>query len=60
MRGELRLAASADGATVSWTTGGDVGLNPVGRYFALLMDRWMGRDFEHSLVKLKKTLEKPR
>ncbi len=58
VRGELRLAASADGTTVSWTTGGDVGRNPVGRYIALFMDRWMGRDFEHSLAKLKKTLEK--
>ncbi|MBI5612188.1 MAG: SRPBCC family protein [Gammaproteobacteria bacterium] len=60
VRGVLRLAERDGGTAVTWTSDGDVGRNPVGRYFALFMDRWMGRDFEHSLATLKKTLEKPR
>jgi hypothetical protein len=60
VRGVLRLTEGDGGTSVSWTTDGDAGLNPVGRYFALFMDRWMGRDFERSLATLKKTLEKPR
>ncbi len=59
LQGEFLLTSDGPATLVTWKTGGDVGLNPLGRYFALLLDRWTGRDFEQSLLKLKDKLEKP-
>lgn len=56
-KGEFVLSAAGDGTRVTWRTSGDVGMNPIGRYFALAMDRMMGPDFEQSLANLKRKLE---
>lgn len=42
---------------VAWTNEGDVGLNPVNRWFGAFMDRLVGPDFEAGLVNLKKLAE---
>ena len=55
--GEILLAPIADGTHVTWRMRGEVGMNPVAKYFALLMDYRVGADFEQSLVNLKRKLE---
>jgi len=52
-RGELRLTSESSGTRVTWTNEGDMGNNPVNRYFGLLMDRMVGPDFEAGLANLK-------
>jgi uncharacterized protein YndB with AHSA1/START domain len=51
--GQLRLERSGAGTRVTWTNEGDVGGNPVNRYFGLFMDRLVGPDFEAGLKNLK-------
>ena len=55
--GEILLAPVADGTHVTWRMRGEVGMNPVAKYFALLMDYRIGADFEQSLANLKRKLE---
>lgn len=56
--GELRLAPLPAGTWVTWTMNGDMGANPVWRWFALFMDRMVGPDFEAGLANLKSEAEK--
>lgn len=42
---------------VIWTLDTDMGVNPIGRYFGLFMDKMIGPDYEHGLNKLKAKLE---
>src|SRR5262245_8313243 len=56
--GGISFFPSFDGATlVTWHAEGDLGINPIARYFGLLMDRFMGPDFEVGLTNLKKKVE---
>jgi uncharacterized protein YndB with AHSA1/START domain len=57
-RGQLRLERTAAGTRVTWTNEGDMGANPVNRYFALFMDRLVGPDFEGGLGNLKALVER--
>jgi len=57
--GALTLLPSAGGTEVTWVTAGNVGANPVNHYFAALMDRMVGPDFEGGLANLKALAEKP-
>jgi hypothetical protein len=34
-----------------------MGMNPVGRYMGLMMDRWVGGDYERGLLQLKAQVE---
>jgi len=45
------------GTLVTWYADGDLGMNPIARYFGLQMDRFMGPDFEKGLINLKKKVE---
>ena len=47
----------AAGTRVTWTNEGDMGANPVNRYFGLFMDRLVGPDFEGGLKNLKALVE---
>ena len=58
-RGALTLLPEGTGTAVTWTATGDVGGNPFKRYFAALMDRMVGPDFEGGLANLKALVEKP-
>ncbi len=40
-----------------WTSGGDLGFNPMHRWFGLFMDKFIGPDFERGLVKLQELSE---
>ena len=42
---------------VTWFNQGDLGWNPVSRYFGLLMDKMMGPDFEEGLENLRRKAE---
>ena len=55
--GELRLEPAEGGVRVSWTNAGDMGGNPINRWFGLLMDSLVGPDFEAGLAKLKQVAE---
>lgn len=59
LRGEIELNAAAGATHISWRSSGDTGVNPVHKYFALMMETWIGRDLEQSLAKLKSKLGKP-
>ena len=53
----LDLAAATGGTDVTWGLRADMGLNPVGRYMGLMMDRWVGADYERGLERLKEIVE---
>ncbi len=55
--GEIRLEPAGDSVKVTWTNEGKLGLNPIGRYFGLFMDKFMGPDFEKGLANLKAKVE---
>ncbi len=55
--GDILLAPVADGTHVTWRMRGEVGMNPMAKYFAVLMDYRIGADFEQSLTNLKRKLE---
>ena len=47
------LEPKNDDTKVIWSFDSDLGANPIARYFGLLMDKFLGPDFEHGLHKLK-------
>jgi len=57
--GRLEFAPAGKAVRVSWIAEGEVGANPLKRYFAILMDRMLGPDFEGGLKNLKELAEKP-
>ena len=58
-KGELRLEPAGAGTRVAWTMHGDMGSNPIYRWFALGADGMVGKDFEEGLAGLKTLAEKP-
>ena len=56
--GQLTLEPAGNATRVTWSNEGDVGANPVNRYFALMTDRMVGPDFEGGLANLKSLAEK--
>ncbi|HTN49809.1 MAG TPA: SRPBCC family protein [Burkholderiaceae bacterium] len=57
-RGVLTLAPDGDGTRVTWTNEGDMGSNPLNRYFGLMMDSMVGPDFDAGLKNLKALAER--
>ena len=57
--GVLKLEPAGSATRVTWTNSGDVGGNPLKHYLTLMMDRWVGPDFEAGLANLKALAEKP-
>jgi uncharacterized protein YndB with AHSA1/START domain len=55
--GALALAPNAGKVRVTWTNEGELGNNPINRWFGLLMDRFVGADFEGGLANLKRLAE---
>ena len=53
----IALEPSTAGTTVTWTFDADLGLDPVGRYFGLMMDGQVGPDLEKGLARLKSVAE---
>ena len=57
--GDLTFVADGAGTRVTWTIDGDMGTNPLMRWFALGADRLVGPDFAEGLAGLKALAEKP-
>lgn len=53
----MTLTPATNGTDVVWGLDSDVGAGPIGRYFGLLMDHFVGPDFEKGLAKLKTLAE---
>jgi effector-binding domain-containing protein len=51
------LDAVEGGTRIVWALDTEVGMNPVGRYMGLMMDGWVGKDYERGLEKLKALVE---
>lgn len=45
------------GTFVTWGFDTDMGLNPIGRYMGLMMDTWVGGDYEEGLQNMKALIE---
>lgn len=55
--GEVKLEPTIEGTKVVWSDSGEVGNNPVNRYFVLFIDDMIGPDFEMGLENLKTVVE---
>lgn len=56
-KGEITFTAEGEMVAVKWANSGDLGENPVNRWFGLLLDRMMGPDLQAGLENLKKQAE---
>lgn len=56
--GSLSFAPEGDGTRVTWRDEGDLGMNPVNRWFGLFIERMIGPDFENSLANLGRLVER--
>jgi len=52
------LVPEAGGTRVTWSLDTDNGPGPIGRWFGLMIDHWVGPDYEKGLVNLKALAEK--
>ena len=55
--GGIGFESEGTGTRVVWLNEGELGINPISRYFGLVMDRQIGPDFQQGLQKLKTRLE---
>jgi hypothetical protein len=53
----LTLAPEGTGTRVTWMDEGDLGLNPMNRWFGLFLEKLLAPDFEQSLANLKRIVE---
>ena len=53
----LRLEPQDKGTRVTWSYTADAGFDLIGRYFGLIVDRFVGADYEKGLVQLKALVE---
>ena len=51
------IDATDDGSELTWTLEADMGGNPLGKYFGLMMDGMVGPAYEQGLANLKEILE---
>ncbi|GAB5447295.1 SRPBCC family protein [Gymnodinialimonas sp.] len=52
-----RLTPEGDATRVVWGLTADMGQGPVGRWFGLMMDGWVGADYERGLGRLQAIVE---
>lgn len=55
--GSFTLKGEGDGTRVSWAMDSEHGSNLVSRWFGLLLDSMVGKDYDKGLAKLKQVLE---
>ncbi|CUK08780.1 Polyketide cyclase / dehydrase and lipid transport [Ruegeria denitrificans] len=53
----FQLAPEGDQTQVTWGFESDLGLNPMARWMGLMMDKWVGGDYERGLSNLKELVE---
>ena len=54
---QFLLAAKGEGTEVTWGFTTDLGMNPIARWMGLMMDDWIGADYERGLTALKEIAE---
>ncbi len=54
---EFVLAPEGSGTHLTWSFDSDMGAGPIGRWFGLMMDRFIGPDYEKGLANLKTLAE---
>lgn len=52
-----RMTPDGEGTRVVWGLTADMGSGPVGRWFGLMMDSWVGADYELGLSRLQAQVE---
>ena len=55
--GSMTLEPADGGVKLIWVDGGDLGMNPMSRWFGLFLDRIIGPDFEKGLANMKRLVE---
>lgn len=55
---EMLLAPEGNGTRVTWTLESAFGYDLAGRYFGLVLDKFVGADYEKGLAQLKSVIEK--
>jgi Polyketide cyclase / dehydrase and lipid transport len=55
--GGIKLAPEGTATKATWFADGDLGWNPINRYFGLALDGMMGPDFQAGLENLRKRVE---
>lgn len=56
-QGYMELIPEAAGTKVVWVDAGDLGMNPMSRWFGLFLDKLIGPDFERGLSNLSRRVE---
>ncbi len=56
-KAQFLLSESGGVTEVTWTLDTDMGAGPVGRWMGLMMDGWVGADYETGLANLKALVE---
>jgi hypothetical protein len=56
--GSIELRAQAGGIEVVWVDVGDLGMNPMNRWFGLILEKLIAPDFERGLANLSRLVEK--
>lgn len=56
-KGGYDIAAQVGGSKVTWSLESDLGNNPLMRWVGLMMERWIGADYEEGLARLKRLVE---
>lgn len=56
--GSLELVPDGTGQKVVWLDQGDLGMNPLNRWFGLFIEKLIAPDFERGLANIKKLVEK--
>jgi hypothetical protein len=55
--GAIKMKVTGDNVEVTWVSEGDLGMNPLDRYFGLLMEHFTAPDLEEGLRNLKNATE---
>ncbi|WP_273455962.1 SRPBCC family protein [Nevskia ramosa] len=53
----LAIKPDGNGSLVTWSMDSELGSNPIHRYFGLMMDKYIGQDYEKGLGRLKALAE---
>ena len=53
----MKFEPKGEGTNVTWGFTTDVGNNPIARYMGLMMDSWIGKDYDEGLANLKQLVE---
>ena len=56
-KAEFVLNSAGSATEVTWTMVADMGAGPMGRWMGLMMDNWVGSDFDTGLQSLKTVVE---